>query len=211
MEVVNEMIVQASHDTGECYGVSKRAEIVFERGKMIKGEGLQVLQGRMETIDLDDNELYRFLGVEQSDGIKKKDMMERVKIELIRRLELLAKTKLNDENLMTAINSKVILVAAYTMNICRFTKTGLSELHQIIKREPRDKSMLGRQSSDERLYLKWGIGRRVLKSIRDVYSETKLKIACYMKKSLDTGNMGKRKGERIHINVERSTGSKERE
>ena len=54
--MVNEMIVQASHDIGACYGVSKCAEIVFERGKMIKGEGLPVLQERMETIDPDDNE-----------------------------------------------------------------------------------------------------------------------------------------------------------
>ena len=56
--------------------------------------------------------------------------MERVKIELIRRMELLTKTELNDENLMTAINSKVIPVAAYTMNICRSTK---AELDKIIK------------------------------------------------------------------------------
>ena len=34
---VNEMIVQASHDTGACYGVEKCAEIVFEHGKMVKG------------------------------------------------------------------------------------------------------------------------------------------------------------------------------
>ena len=72
MEVVNEMIVQASHDTGACYGVSKCAEIVFERGKMIKGEGLPVLQERMKTMDPDDNEMYKFLGVEPSDGIKKR-------------------------------------------------------------------------------------------------------------------------------------------
>ena len=32
---VNEMIVQASHDTGACYGVEKCAEIVFEHGKMV--------------------------------------------------------------------------------------------------------------------------------------------------------------------------------
>ena len=58
LEVVNEMIVQASHDTGACYGVSKCAEIVFERGKMIKGEGLQVLQEKMKTKNPDDNETY---------------------------------------------------------------------------------------------------------------------------------------------------------
>ena len=30
---VNEMILQASNDTGACYGVAKCAEVVFERGK----------------------------------------------------------------------------------------------------------------------------------------------------------------------------------
>ena len=84
---------------------------------MMKGEGLPVLQERMRTIDPDDNETYKFLGVEQSDEIKEKDVMEKVKIELIRRLELLAKTELSDENLMTAANSKVIPVAAYAINI----------------------------------------------------------------------------------------------
>ena len=133
LEVVNEMIVQAIHDTGACYGEAKCAEIIFERGKMIKGEGLPVLQERMKTIDPDDNETYKFLRVEQSDGINKKDVIERVKIQVIGRLELLTKTEVNDENI-TAINSKVIPVAAYTMNICRFTKAELSELDQIIKK-----------------------------------------------------------------------------
>ena len=43
---VNEIIVQASHDTGACYGVSKCAcaEIEFEHGKIVKGEGLEVLE-----------------------------------------------------------------------------------------------------------------------------------------------------------------------
>ena len=37
---VNGTIVQASHNTGACYGVAKCAEIIFEKGKMVKGEGL---------------------------------------------------------------------------------------------------------------------------------------------------------------------------
>ena len=44
---VNEVIAQASHDT-----ISKCAEIMFERGKMISGEGLEVLEERMKTIEL---------------------------------------------------------------------------------------------------------------------------------------------------------------
>ena len=48
---VNEMIIQASNNTGACYGVAKCVEVVFKIGKMVKGQGLQVLNGRMKTIE----------------------------------------------------------------------------------------------------------------------------------------------------------------
>ena len=165
LQIVNEIIVQASNDTGACYGVSKCAEIFFERGQMVKGEGLEVLHARMKTIDPDENVTYKFLGVEQADGIKTKEVFERIKTELDNRLGLLIKTELNDRNLMKAINSKVIPVAAYPMNVCRFSKEELLELDQIIKRQLRRNNMLGRQSSDERLYLKREEGGRGLKSL----------------------------------------------
>ena len=53
LKSVKEIIVQASNDTGACYGVAKCAEVVFERGKMVKGEGFQMLNERMKTIDPD--------------------------------------------------------------------------------------------------------------------------------------------------------------
>ena len=52
-----EVILQTSHYTGACYEVSEYAEIVFEHGKMVKGEGLEVLEERMKTIDPDKNEI----------------------------------------------------------------------------------------------------------------------------------------------------------
>ena len=54
-------------------------------------------------------------------------------------------------NLVHAINTKVIPVAAYSMNICKFTDRELKELDQVMKRKLRSKNMLGKQSSDERL------------------------------------------------------------
>ena len=111
------MIVQASNDTGACYGVVKRAEIVFEREKIVKGEGLQVLHERMKTVDSDQNEVYNFLGVEQADGIKTNEVYNRVKEEVSRRMKIITKTELNDKKLIRAINIKVIPVAAYPMNV----------------------------------------------------------------------------------------------
>ena len=147
---------------------------------MVKGEGLQVLHERMKTVDPDQNEIYKFLGVEQADGIKTKEVYNRVREEVSRRMKIITKTGLNDKNLIRAINTKVILVAAYPMNVCKFTESELTELDQDIKRELRKNNMLGRQASNERLYMKRSAGGRGLKSLRDVYEESRLRVACYM-------------------------------
>ena len=38
---------------------------------MVKGEEFQVLNERMKTIDPAENEIYKFFGVEEADGIQK--------------------------------------------------------------------------------------------------------------------------------------------
>ena len=93
---------------------------------------------------------------------------------------MLNNTKLNDSNLVHAINTKVIPVAAYPMNACKFNGGELKELDQVIKRELRSKNILGKQSSDERLYLRREDAGRAIKSLKDIYKETRLRVACYM-------------------------------
>ena len=85
LEIVNEIIVKVSSDTGACYGVKKCAEVVFKDGKMIKGMGLDILQEKMRALDPNENEIYKFLGCEQGDKIDVKRVMERVKKEVKRR------------------------------------------------------------------------------------------------------------------------------
>lgn len=57
--------------------------------------------------------------------------------------------ELNDVNLVRAISTNVIPVAAYPMNVCKFTGGEIKELNQVIKFKLRSKNMLGKQSSDE--------------------------------------------------------------
>ena len=54
---VNGVIVQASHDTGACYRVSKCAKIVFEHDKMVMLEVLEVMEERMKAIEPDKTEI----------------------------------------------------------------------------------------------------------------------------------------------------------
>ena len=69
---VNEIILQASHDTGACYGVSKCAEITSEHGKMVTGEGLQVLEERIKTMDPDETKSINSWGLNRLVASKQK-------------------------------------------------------------------------------------------------------------------------------------------
>ena len=138
---------------------------------MLRGEELEVLEERMNTMDPEENGIYKFLGIEQADGIKTKTVFERVKGEVNKRVKMNA--DLNNVNLVRAINAKVIPVAAYLMNVWKFTGGELKELDQVMKRELRSKYMLGKQSSDDRLYLMREDGGRGIKSLRDIYRDSR--------------------------------------
>ena len=116
---------------------------------MVKGEGLQVLNEKKKTVDPDENEIYKFLGVKQADRIKKKEVYNRVKKEISRRTNIIARTELNDKNLVKAINTKVMPVAAYPMNVCKFTQSEFTELDQIIKRDLRKNNIQARTTGKQ--------------------------------------------------------------
>ena len=183
MVAVNNAIVQASADTGAMYGVKKCAEMVFEHGEMVKGEGLEVLEERMEALDPEKDEFYKFLGVEQGRGVCKELVQQRVVKEMESRLRRLVDMELYDKNLMRAINCRVMPIVGYAMNVVKFSKQDLTEFDMIVKRVLREKNMLGRQSSDERIYLSRKDGGRGLRCCADMYYETKIRVACYMKLS----------------------------
>ena len=105
-------------DTEVCYEVKKCTEIVFRKGKMVKGEGLPVLEEKMKALNPEKNDVCKFLGCEESDDIDVKKVLERVKKEIKKRKEHLVKLHLNDKNLMKAINCRVIPVTGYIMNVC---------------------------------------------------------------------------------------------
>ena len=63
------------------------------------------VEERMKTMNPDENEVYKFLGIEQADSINTKAVYERVKEEVTKRVKMLTKTELNDANLIKAIST----------------------------------------------------------------------------------------------------------
>jgi hypothetical protein len=78
------------------------------------------------------------------------------------------------------MNCRVVPIAGYIMNVWNLRKGDIEELDMIVKTALRKEGFHGKQESDERLYVKREDGGRGLKSFKEVYDETKVRVACYM-------------------------------
>ena len=123
---------------------------------MVKAEDLDVLAERMKDLDLKQNKNYRFPGCGQAEQIDTDAVYEKMKAEMDKRIKSLASTELYERNLIKAINTRVVPVASFVMNVCDFNQKQIDDLDKLIKKALRDKRMHGRQASDERLYIKVG-------------------------------------------------------
>ena len=120
------MIVQATNDIVACYGIAKCAEIILERRKIVKGEGLKVLNERMKTMDPDENQICKFRFVQQADDINVKEVYIRVKEEISRKMNIITRTELSCKNLVKTTKTKVMHVCP--MNVCKSIRSEQTEL-----------------------------------------------------------------------------------
>ena len=67
--------------------------------------------------DLEQENVYKYLGVDESSGIQHATMKQKLKKELLRRKWLILKTELNSENGIFAIHVLAILINTYSFNI----------------------------------------------------------------------------------------------
>ena len=134
----------------------------------------------MKALDRNQNEIYKFLGCKQAERTDIKKVMKRLLIQIEQRTRKVVGEELHDKNLVKAINYRVIPVAAYITNVCNFTGKELDKIDKGIKKILRENNIHRKQCSDERLYIRTKLGGRGIKSLKDVYEEKKLRVACYM-------------------------------
>ena len=96
-----------SYDIGIEFGLSKCAKATFKRGKLEKFDHVRLDEETMIK-DLEQEKVYKYLGIDESSGIQHATMNQKLKKELVRRTQLILKTELNSKNRITAINKLAI-------------------------------------------------------------------------------------------------------
>ena len=141
-----------SDDIGMEFGLSKCAKATFKRGKLEKSGHIRLDE---ETIikDLEQEKVYKYLGVDDSSGIQHATMKQKLKKELVRRTRLILKTELNSKNRITAINTLAIPVITYSFNIIDWNLSEVKRLDIKIRKMMTAHSIHHPKADIHRLYL----------------------------------------------------------
>ena len=87
------------------FGLDKCTKITFKRDKLTHSQNLMIDSNR-EIQELEQGKMYKYLGIEESEGIHHQQMKERLKQVYSRRLRMIMKSKLNARNKITAIEQQ---------------------------------------------------------------------------------------------------------
>jgi hypothetical protein len=77
---------------------------------------------------MDEDESYKYLGMQQSRGIEHKHIKNILKKTFIRRVETLLKTQLNGKNIIKAINTYATPLLVYSFRVIKWPQTDLANI-----------------------------------------------------------------------------------
>jgi hypothetical protein len=87
-----------------------------------------VADNNIEIQELEQRKMYKYLGIEESEGIQHQQRKDRLKQEYNKRLRIILKSELNARNKITAIRALAVPVLRYRFGIINWS---LEEIKQI--------------------------------------------------------------------------------
>lgn len=166
------------------FGLDKCAKATFKQGKLTSSENIQIDIGT--TIQqLEPEESYKYLGINEGDGIQHSKMKEKIRKEFYRRIRLITKSELNATNRMDAINTLAIPVVTYSFNICDWTEQELQNLDRKTRKILSAERMHHPKADVDRIYLKRSEGGRSLIQLEATYKVTTIGLDTYLKSKDD--------------------------
>ena len=170
-----------STDINMKFGFQKCAKVTINKGKMVKGDGIPILDKEIKNLDIEEN--YKYLGLYESDQLCTREIKVKAKGEYKKRLRWILKSKLHGRNQITAINTFALPVLTYPAGIVKFTNLELKELDTLTRKHLTMYGSLHPRSDVNRLYIARERGGRGLLSVEDSIRKIENDIAEYLEKT----------------------------
>ena len=168
-----------SDDIGMEFGLDKCAKATFKKGKLTRAENIE-LDVTTTIQDLDQEETYKYLGVNEGNGIQHAMMKEKIRKEYYRRIRLVLKSELNATNKIDAINTLAVPVVTYSYNIINWKMEELKCLDRKTRKLLTMNKMHHPKADVDRLYLPRTTGGRGLIQIETSYKTTTIGLGTYL-------------------------------
>ena len=155
------------------FGLEKCAKIAFKRDKLAQSQNL-VIDINREIHELEQGKTYKYLGIEEIEGVQHKKMKEGLKQECRRKLRMILKSELNARNKITAIGALQIEFGIINWRTEEIKKDRKTRKMLTVHKTHHPKADM------DRLYVKRKEGRRGLVQIEAAYKAEIINIAEYL-------------------------------
>ena len=172
-----------SDDNGMEFGLEKCAKATFQKGK-VKTTNSVVLDVDTVIRELEQEQTYKYLGINEGSGIQHASMNE-IRKECYRRVRAVLKSELNARNKVLAINSLAVPVATYSYNVLNWNMSELKNIDRKIRKLLSCNRMHHPKADVDRLYLPRAQGGRGLIQFELAYKTTTIGLAKYLEISND--------------------------
>ena len=173
-----------SNDMNMEFGLEKWAKKTFIKGKLTKTSNI-VLNQDTTIKDLDLKGTYKYLGINEGDGIQHSKLKEHIRQEYFRRIRMVLTSELNAINKIDSINAIAIPVVTYSFTIINWTAQDIKNLDRKTRKVITKERMHHAKSDVDRMYLARSSGGRGLMQIETTYRTTTIGLATYLEKSKD--------------------------
>ena len=181
MEVLVSEVESYSRDIGMEFGMKKCATLVVKKGVRVSRTGVTLPNG--EVMKDVSEEGYKYLGVLQNEQVMNDEMIGKVSDEYLRRVKLLARSKLNAGNMIAGVNCWAIGVMRYSAGIVEWSKDQLEFLDGKTRKILNMNGAFKRTSGVNRLYMKRKDGGRGLISVLNCVEMEKRSLSEYVRTS----------------------------
>ena len=176
LKVIANVIEQFTSDIGMELGLKKCKVINLVKGKHTKLGGIQLSSGGIME-ELEGHEVYKYLGVEELEGMSHEEMKVKVWKSAKVKLRKILETELNSRNIIQAINESVLPVVSYSFGIVNWLEADIKGIDINIRKMLNMYKMLELKSDTDRLYLSRKKGGRGLISVWDAFRGSTVRIA----------------------------------
>ena len=183
IESLVDTVQVVSSDIGMEFGIKKCGVLFLRRGVVAKSEGIGLPNGEiMKSAGVDS---YKYLGILEMNDIMSKQMKEKVRLEYVRRVRAVLRSKLNGRNKIMGINTWAIALLRYGGGILEWRKEELRSLDRKMRKLMTIHGALHPKSDTDRLYLSQKRGGRGLLGCEKCVRAEENSLGWYIKMSIE--------------------------